>query len=126
MEKNKKVLFIGQPVGICDISGLPLTKIAQRENTIFLDEKIYLVGRVLGIDMNNVCTISDEHIKVLIITPTGFIISADKNYVKTEPSLKFKTFLQEQEYLLISQRYTPYSGRLEKVHDDEWSIPKFF
>lgn len=122
--ENKPILMIGQGVGIYALSGLPLMKIAQRENTIYFDEKMYLVGRVLGIDDRNICMIPNETKNILIITPMGFVISSHREYIQVEPRTKMECFLQEQEDLLTSQRYIPYNGKLQKVNN-VWEIPKF-
>lgn len=122
MEKNQKLL-IGQAIGIYALSGLPLIKISQRENTMLFNEKLYLVGRVLGADISDICTISEKAHNILVVTPVGFIISTERQYIQTEPSSKMRTFLQEHEALLMVQGYKPYGGRLEKVDHDSWFIP---
>ena len=120
--KLKLSFFFFLPIAIYTFTNLPSFKIAQVEKTFYYDEKIYLPGRVLRLDDNNI-KISDTNDLILIVTPSGFVISVERKYVTTEPKGKIDAVLKEQEFVLKSQNILPYDGKLEKVDDNNWFIP---
>lgn len=121
--KENKNFVIGQPIGLCILTSLPIIKIAQVENTIYYDDKRFIVGRILSFGDNNIYKVSNEEKIIQIITPYGFIISAHKEELSTEPYSKMDAFLKEQEQILVSQRLEPYGGKLINIDENCWFIP---
>lgn len=119
---EQDVLFeIGQPVGICKLTNLPLIKISQVEQTMIFDEKRFIVGRLLGAEETTYLNVEEPNKNLFIVTINGFIIAAKKEDISLEPHSKMDAFLKEQEYLFLSQKLKPYNGKLIKS-DNNWCI----
>ena len=93
------------------------------EKTFYYNEKVYLPCRMLRLDDNHIKIPKDSEY-VLIVTTFGFVISVEKKYLYKEPHGIIDAVLKEQEYVLISQNVPPYEGKLVKIDDENWFIPK--
>lgn len=119
---SDKILFeVGQPVGICNFTSLPLLKISQVENTMFYDDKRFIVGRLLGTEESSIIR-GNEQRYLLVVTISGFILSVKKEDIHLEPSSKMDAFLKGHEESYFSQRLEPYNGKLVKREDELWYV----
>ena len=119
--KNETLFKIGQPVGIYNLSSLPLIKISQVEKTMFFDEKRFIVGRLLGKEETTYLSITPQN-NLFVVTISGFVIAVKKEDISLEPNSKMDAFLKEQEFLFLSQNLKPYNGKLIKRKDEQWYI----
>lgn len=119
--KNETLFKVGQPVGIYNLSSLPLIKISQVEKTMLFDEKRFIVGRLLGKEETTYLSIAPQN-NLFVVTISGFVIAVKKEDISLEPSSKMDAFLKEQEFLFLSQKLNPYNGKLIKRKDEQWHI----
>ena len=126
MEKKDttNVFQIGQPVCLSVLSGLPLMKLAQEENTMTFNNKMYIVGRILKESIRDDISNSKYEENIFVITPMGFIIGCNKRYIHTFPLAKMEKFLKHEENMLLKKSLLPYTGRLIKSSTNEWFIPE--
>lgn len=118
---NNNLYVIGDPVGICKFTSLPMYKVSQVEKTLLFDDKRFIVGRILGHEETTIIRNTEQN-NLLIITISGFTFSVKFEDIFFEPQSKFDVLLKEQEDLYISQKLKPYDGKLIQMNNKSWYL----